>query len=567
MSDINFQPEKRTIEELLVGADYYVIPRFQRPYSWDASNLDDFWRDVVFDNKPGYFIGPMVAWRDTESPICRLVDGQQRITTIVIIFSAIRDELARLGEIKLADGVHRYLEKPDRNNELQFTLRAEIASPFLSRAILRNPPDAGVEPASEEEVALSKTLDAVRKRVSDEVNQRTSPQEFLLELRDRLLSLQVIWVENSNEDDAYVIFETLNSRGKDLEIVDLLKNLLLNKLRESGNSAADTARATWEQMRNELEAGEQRRRIDPNRYILHWWLSQEAYVAERKLFPAIRDEIKSKSAARTRLASLKRDAVFYRAVLEPDSRSWPIEERDAQKALEALQIFGIVQPAPLLLSLLRARESSPKLKASQFRDTLRVIERFHFLHTVVTQLRSSGGVSEMYAKAGRELNTAGADQGARAEALNEIRQKLVDRKPEREQFLAAFEDRFFFTNEYTRDSKLVRYVLRRMLEALNPQTSLVDLTVEHIMPQRAMSGGESFETVGSIGNLILVDTAMNSLLDDKSFDDKRTILANAGSVYDIGGVLSESVWTSSEVAARTRLLAERAYDEVWKLPL
>ena len=57
MSVIDFNPEKKSIEDLLVGADYYVIPRFQRPYSWEASNLEDFWNDVVFDNAIGYFIG------------------------------------------------------------------------------------------------------------------------------------------------------------------------------------------------------------------------------------------------------------------------------------------------------------------------------------------------------------------------------------------------------------------------------------------------------------------------------------------------------------------------------
>lgn len=52
-----------------MGPDYFLIPRFQRPYSWDRDNLDDFWRDVVYDNKPGYFIGPMVAWRDPLSSV------------------------------------------------------------------------------------------------------------------------------------------------------------------------------------------------------------------------------------------------------------------------------------------------------------------------------------------------------------------------------------------------------------------------------------------------------------------------------------------------------------------
>jgi hypothetical protein len=66
-------------------------------------------------------------------------------------------------------------------------------------------------------------------------NQTADPTEWLTHVRDKLLSLKVIWVEHSNEDDAYIIFETLNSRGKDLEVVDLLKNLIFNKLRSSSN--------------------------------------------------------------------------------------------------------------------------------------------------------------------------------------------------------------------------------------------------------------------------------------------------------------------------------------------
>lgn len=566
MPEIDFQPEKRTIEDLFVGADYYVIPRFQRPYSWDATNLDDFWRDVVYDNDYGYFIGPMVAWRDPQSPIRRLVDGQQRVTTIAIMFAVLRDQLRLLGEEKLAEGVHRYLEKADRNFERQFTLQTEVDSPYLSQAILNDPPDLGTASTTEEELALSKAVDAIRKRVSEEVANRQDPLDFLRVLRDRLLTLRVIWIEHSNEDDAYVIFETLNSRGKDLEVVDLLKNLLLNKLRGTGNSSADVARTAWGKMRNELEASDTRRRIDPNRFILHWWLSQEAYVAERKLFPAIRKHVKSKPMARVRMESLSRDAPFYRAALEPSSRRWPLEEQEAKRSLEALATFGVVQPAPLLLSLLRARNATPKLKAAQFTKTLQVIERFHFQHTVVTQLRSSGGVSEMYAKAARELFAAGPDQQERANVLDGIRRKLIERRPDREQFLLSFAERFYFTNEYTRDSKLVRYVLQRLLRHANPGVATDNLTIEHIMAQRMLAKGDSFETVGSLGNLLMVSEAVNNKLDNKDFKAKKRILAREGAAYDIGGILTADNWTASEISARTRLLAERAYDEVWKLP-
>ena len=566
MPEIDFQPEKRSIEDLYVGADYYVIPRFQRPYSWEATNLDDFWRDIVFDNSIGYFIGPMVAWREPNSPVRRLVDGQQRLTTISIMFAVIRDELAVLGSSTLAEGVHRYLEKRDRNNELQFTLQTEVPSPFLSQAILKFPSDDSVVPTNEEELALSEALGQIRRQITEEVGKRQDPLTWLLELRDRILGLKVIWIEHSNEDDAYIIFETLNSRGKDLEVVDLLKNHLLARLRGTGNAAADTYRTTWDAMRDLLEAADSRGRIDPNRFILHWWLSQEDYVAQRKLFRAIKAKVNSLPLAKSHLESLVRDASLYRKVVEPQAR-WPIETAEAGRSLAALALFGIVQPAPLLLSLMRARQASPKLGASQFNKTLQTIERFHFQRTVVSQLSSSGGVSEMYAKAARELYAAGADQSARVAVLSDLRGKLNERKPDREQFVLAFEERFVFTNDLTRDSRLVRYVLSALLREAHPNTGIENLTIEHIMPQDKIGNGETAATVGSLGNLLLVSETINRRLGNKSFAAKKAVLSTHGAAFDVGGILSESSWSDREIRARARLLGERAYDVVWKLPV
>lgn len=96
------------------------------------------------------------------------------------------------------------------------------------------------QPQGDEEKALHQGVSLIRRLVSGEVEKRTSnPVEWLAHVRDKLLNLLVIWVEHGSEDDAYIIFETLNSRGKDLEVVDLLKNLLFNKLRSQGNRQAD----------------------------------------------------------------------------------------------------------------------------------------------------------------------------------------------------------------------------------------------------------------------------------------------------------------------------------------
>ena len=214
---------------------------------------------------------------------------------------------------------------------------------------------------------------------------------------------------------------------------------------------------------------------------------------------------------------------------------------------------------------MRTRHAETKLKAKGFNDTLSVIERYHFQNTVVSQLSSSGGVSAMYAKAARELHAAGTSQQARAAVLQDLRSKLKARAVDRDLFVLAFKDRFFFTNHNTRDSKLVRYVLRNFLRYQQPATGQKNLTIEHIMSQDAIAKGVSDETVGALGNLLLVSDSVNTALDNKDFQQKKSILQGAGAAYDIGYVLDCDQWTTAEIERRTTELAEDAYDQVWKL--
>ena len=305
-------------------------------------------------NKPGYFIGPMVAWHDPLSSLRRVVDGQQRLTTIAIFFAVLRDEFRGLGHETLANGIHRYLEKPNRNNEPEYTLSTEVESGYLNNAIFNNPPDLNFQPHSEEEKALHQAVSQIRRLIRGEVDKRTAnPTEWLTHVRDKLLSLKVIWVEHGNEDDAYIIFETLNSRGKDLEVVDLLKNLLFNRLPAAQATASPTPLETRGMKCVASSSLQGTPSLNINRFILHWWLSQEPYIAERKLFRAIKGNVRSRPLARARLRSLREDADYYRYALDPSSRQWQIEEADIRNSLEALAIFRIIQPAPLLLSLMR----------------------------------------------------------------------------------------------------------------------------------------------------------------------------------------------------------------------
>ena len=179
----------------------------------------------------------------------------------------------------------------------------------------------------------------------------------LRRIRDRILSLQTIWIQLDSEDDAYVIFETMNSRGKDLEVVDLLKNLLLQDIRAE-NGDLDTARQTSAEMRSELaDKGGQ---ANANKFILHWWLSQKEYVAERKLFKLLKKRF-AKGDAKTYLRHLQYDSRLYARLANPRGVPWKHYETDLWDALDALNIFNVRQPRPLLLAVLGIRKRFNKI--------------------------------------------------------------------------------------------------------------------------------------------------------------------------------------------------------------
>ena len=124
MPNITFQPVLRDIKDVL-NSDFYVIPRFQRPYSWSSENLDDFWRDVVLDNDEGYFhrtdgclrgvLGPArhggwAAAHNIHHPCTLCTEGQ----------------FQTLQASAYASGLAKYIERLDDDSVSHFVLRSAL---------------------------------------------------------------------------------------------------------------------------------------------------------------------------------------------------------------------------------------------------------------------------------------------------------------------------------------------------------------------------------------------------------------------------------------------------------
>lgn len=567
---MKIESSDQTIADLF-NAGYFVIPRFQRPYSWDQENIAEFWDDVVRNKPTDYFIGSMVVYRIDDRRF-GVVDGQQRLTTITILLCVLRDALEEEDQQPLAEGLHQLIERKNINNELEFVLQTQSSYPYFQDHIQKyGQPELEADIHREE-----KRLAAAHFQFKDLVSALISSVKFdprntkeeaskivrssLTKIRDTLLGLKVIFVRLEDEDDAYIIFETLNTRGKDLALADLVKNHFTRLIKEK-NKGLDHAKDQWQKLRETIEGSKVE--ISTDTFIHHYWLSKYEYITAKTLFKNFKKQVK-KSNAKGELTAMLEDSKYYRSIHEVEFGAWTKQENEIAGALRALMLFRVRQQVPCVLSLVRAYRMGV-IKKKALENALCAIENFHFQFTAITSQRSSGGISGMYAALARRIYSSKNSQEV-ADIIKEIKQKLSERVPSESEFVALFPE-LLYTNTLSKQRALVKYVLVKM--AKSNQLALPgdwdDLTIEHIIPQaRIDDGTHTEEIVGQMGNLLLVPSKLNERLKDKSFKEKKTILIDGG--YPLPQeIISADEWTAELVVQRTEQIALEACQKIWRV--
>ncbi len=369
----------RTLRQIL-STYYFSIPRFQRPYSWTPENIEDLWQDAIQDSTGDYFVGSMVVYPKRDDTVA-VIDGQQRLTTFLMLLCSIRDAADEQTCSSLANGTQTFIERTDENDQMRFVLQTDSSYPFLQDAILsKGTAELDTIVGSEEkalQAAYRRIVQYVRGIVesvlSDSALSEEAKQNVILkrlqEARDKLLGLRIVFIEVGTEDDATTIFVTLNSRGKDLEPADLVKAYLLQLMPQ--RSGLDRPLEKWQSIIDKFDASEAT--IDMTEFLLAVWRSRyEPRITEKKLMRQIRKQIKKPDAPRF-LRDLVSDAELYRQVREPDYRKWTRDQEAAPQSLRFLRDFQISQSMPLLLSLMREFETG-RIRLSQLKRALRAIE-------------------------------------------------------------------------------------------------------------------------------------------------------------------------------------------------
>ncbi len=211
------QASETKLEQIIEGTKQYVVPLFQRTYSWRRDNWQELWDDIEelyeADNPRPHFMGSIVTMPTSSVPegVTKylLIDGQQRLTTVFILLSALRD-IAKQSEEQLAVEIdNTILLNPYQRGLDYYKLQPTQKDRIAFHQIIN----------SEIPVNGSGILDCYR-FFKEKIGQNRSSIERQRIKKVICSNLSLVSVVLSHDDDPYLVFESLNATGRPLTQAD-----------------------------------------------------------------------------------------------------------------------------------------------------------------------------------------------------------------------------------------------------------------------------------------------------------------------------------------------------------
>ena len=343
---IKFSTENQTFRKVMANGLQYIVPRFQRDYAWGTEQWEDLWEDLeVTENGDQHYMGYLVFQSDNEK-VFSVIDGQQRLTTVSLI---IISSLYILNELIAKDIDKENNEKrlkQFRNNFIGFTDSVSLATKakltlnrnnddFYRNFIcpLQSLPLRGLTKSQRN---LAEAVKYFKGRITEtiEIEDGASLAQFVENLLDKLLFTTI---SVSSDLNAYRVFETLNARGVQLSVPDLLKNYLFSLI--DGQQKIDDLELKrledqWDFIVKQLGT------IDFTKYVTAHWNSYHPTSSRGQLFKRIKAEIHDREGAFTYLKSMQESVGIYAALHNADDEFWISEEyRNARQSVRLLNLF------------------------------------------------------------------------------------------------------------------------------------------------------------------------------------------------------------------------------------
>jgi len=548
------QASETKLRQLIEGTKQYVVPLFQRPYSWSEKHWKTLWTDIVdqsqHDDGRPHFFGSIVTTSARSVPQgvgkYLLIDGQQRITTIQVLLAAIRDSAERGGDLKLRDRIDgQYLtnayEEDDERLKVLPTLLSATESSQHDRGAFRA---------------------IILKEVVPESRLRNCYQFFIARLErhmDRLEPihlavmdrLSLVSITCDEHDNPHLIFESLNAKGEKLTPADLIRNFLLMRIHVGEQDRL--FKAYWFPIQQALGA-------NLTEFVRHYLMKEGKILKEADVYFELKDRLASSTSAQAEafLRDLHRHGMFYASFVDA------LHKTDVETAerLDRIRRLKVTVAYPFLLRVFDAKDQG-LLSHEQVLEALDVLESFVLRRAIcnipTNQLRRM--LPPVFEGAG----------GPGPGFVDGLRKQLGGKRcPDDKAFAASLAtEALYATAERNARLRLILERLERSFGHKEP-ADLSAATIEHVLPQTLTDAWrqelgddalEQWETLRhTLGNLTL--TGYNPELSNQAYEVKRRSLLE--SHFELNRHLAAVPrWTASAIRERGNALAQRALT-LWK---
>lgn len=541
------------------GSKQGVIPLFQRPYSWESKDWLTLWEDLMAQyeeaDRTSHFMGAVVTVPVKSVPVGvtkhLVIDGQQRLTTLSLLLAAIREKAISETDEATAGIIgdfltNRHYKSPDDLKLVPTQVDRSAYNAVVYQKDL----------APHEESRIVQAFRYFKKKLNgnDFEDQPITASQTLQAMQQ---SLQVVMINLSEADDPYLIFESLNHKGKPLNQADLVRNYVLMRFRHSTSAGGEQETAYedhWRPMESRLNDV-------MSDFLRHYGMRGGRNVRKGDIYTASKlemDKLESSAEVKGSLVEMKAAALAYQKFLYPAEESDP---KIASKFQGILELDSTVF-YPLLIRLYRSWERD-QISVEVLLKCLGYLESYYVRRTVCAV--PTNALNKITLELCLNLQESHPDTWLQERLMHSSGSR---RCPDDQEFSEALVVQRIYPRR-----KIARYMLVA-LEDDHKHKEPVDsasATMEHVMPQtlsdewKAALGEKYAEHhdrwLDTLGNLTL--TGYNSELGNAIFDDKKVMLQNTH--FELSrSLLQHSHWGPVEIEARGKLLAELALQR-WRV--
>ncbi|WP_146202175.1 DUF262 domain-containing protein [Clostridium perfringens] len=579
-----------TLRGILKEDIIYEIPDYQRTYSWSENHIDDLFNDIysAIESKNNHFIGTIVfnSERKDDDKVLEVIDGQQRLTTIMITLYVIR----RLYNEKIfseensinhrLSSIQKLLEFSNDDGEIiGLKLNLGIVNREFFKEYIVNGWDK--DKAYWEYVKnkfknkgdlkvnekIVKAYNYIYSTVKDKIGYTEKSYENyeyianiynkLRELHDAILDkLEVVYIEVKNDVDAFLIFETLNERGLELSSVDLIKNKLFKNF--SNKNDFEELKKKWAEIVSTIEDNKELKN-----FIRYYWISKYDFVRTQDLFKNIKIYLgKDYEKSKSMINNLDKLSRYYKLLIDPNENI--IENQKLINVLRETNNLKFNSHFPILIAALQKYDY--KINNQEFYKVAKLCLNFLIRYISILKKKPTA-IEKLFGEIAREfsidkLSYEFNKYAKDSEFQNALEIIEVKQKPYSTYYLLIEYEKSLHSNE----------------EWIAPGRKSV--TIEHVLPQTVsesqnygkkwigvFGGKEKCELyLNRLGNLTLLGPKAQSKTSNKFFDKKQEVYKEYTDMLMTKELLEYNNWGIEEIEKRQKEMAKK-FVEIFTLDI